>query len=59
MCEFDIVIIKKVFAVSLFEPVFTDEVETVIRDMKNNEPVGSEIPIQIIKKSEFTCELTL
>ena len=30
-----------------------DEVNTVIRDMKNNKYVDSEISIQILKESEF------
>ena len=31
-----------------------DDVKTVIRDLKNNKPAGGEIPIQILKESEFT-----
>ena len=38
-----------------FQPVFMEEIKTVIRDMKNNKSVGSEIPIQISK--EFTFEI--
>ena len=38
-----------VFAVSLFSQFFMDEVKTVIRDMKNNKSLGSDIPIQILK----------
>ena len=34
-----------------------EEVKTVIRDMKNNKSVGGEIPIQILKESEFTFEI--
>ena len=34
-----------------------EEIKTVIRDMKNNKSVGSEIPIQISKESEFTFEI--
>ena len=33
-----------------------DEVKTVIQDMKNKKSVGGEIPIQILKESEFTFE---
>ena len=33
------------------------EVKTVTRDMKNNKSVGGEIPIQILKESEFTFEI--
>ena len=31
-----------------------DDVKTVIRDLKNNKSAGGEIPIQILKESEFT-----
>ena len=31
----------------------------VIRDMKNNKSVGSEIPTQILKESEFTFEILI
>ena len=34
-----------------------DEVKTVIQDMKNKKSVGGEIPIQILKESEFTFEI--
>ena len=34
-----------------------DEVKAVIRDMKNNKSVRGEIPIQILKESEFTFEI--
>ena len=34
-----------------------EEVKTVIQDMKNNKSVGGEIPIQILKESEFTFEI--
>ena len=40
-----------------FQPVFIEEVKTVIRDMKNNKSVRGEIPIQILKESEFTSEI--
>ena len=40
-----------------FQPVFVDEVKTVIRDMKNNKSMGGEIHIQILKESEFTFEI--
>ena len=40
-----------------FQPVFMEEVKTVIRDMKNNKSVGGEIPIQILKESEFTFKV--
>ena len=33
-----------------------DDVKTVIQDLKNNKSVGGEIPIQILKESEFTFE---
>ena len=39
-----------------FQPVCVDDVKTVIQDLKNNKSVGSEIPIQILKESEFTFE---
>ena len=41
-----------------FQPVFMEEVKAVIGDMKNNKSVGSEIPIQILKESEFTLEIS-
>ena len=37
-------------------PVTTDEVKKVITDLKTNKSVGGEIPIQILKDSEFTFE---
>ena len=40
-----------------FQPVFMDEVRTVIQDTKNNKSVGGEIPIQILKESKFTFEI--
>ena len=40
-----------------FQPGFMEEIKTVIRDMKNNKSVGAEIPIQILKESEFTFEI--
>ena len=40
-----------------FQPVFMEEVKTVTRDMKNNKSVGGEIPIQMLKESEFTFEI--
>ena len=40
-----------------FQPVFMDEVKTVIQDMKNNKSMGGEIPIQILKESELTFEI--
>ena len=39
-----------------FRPVTTDEVKKVIKDLKTNKSVGGEIPIQILKESEFTFE---
>ena len=35
-----------------FQPVFMEEVKTVIRDIKNNKSVGGEILFQILKESE-------
>ena len=37
-----------------FQPVSVDDVKTVIRDLKNNKSAGKEIPIHILKESEFT-----
>ena len=34
-----------------------DEVKIVIRDTENNKSVGGEIPIQILKESEFTFDI--
>ena len=34
-----------------------NDVKTVIKDLKNNKSVGGEIPIQILKESEFTFEI--
>ena len=39
-----------------FQPVCVDDVKTVIQDLKNNKLVDREIPIQILKESEFTFE---
>ena len=39
-----------------FQPVCVDDVKAVIQDLKNNKLVGGEIPIQILKESEFTFE---
>ena len=39
-----------------FRPVTTDEVKKVIKDLKTNKSVDKEIPIQILKESEFTLE---
>ena len=39
-----------------FRPVTTDEVKKVIKDLKTNKSVGGEIPIQILKESEFTFQ---
>ena len=39
-----------------FHPVTTDEVKKVIKDLTTNKSVGGEIPIQILKGSEFTFE---
>ena len=39
-----------------FRPVTKDEVKKVIKDLKTNKSVGGEIPIQILKESEFTFE---
>ena len=39
-----------------FRPVTTDEVKKVIKDLKTNKSVGEEIPMQILKESEFTFE---
>ena len=36
--------------------VTTDEAKKVIKDLKTNKSVGGEIPIQILKESEFTFE---
>ena len=40
-----------------FRPVYIKEVKTVTQDMKNNKSVSSEIPIQILKESEFTFQI--
>ena len=40
-----------------FHPVSVDDVKTVIRDLKNNKSAGGEIPIQILKESEFTFRI--
>ena len=39
-----------------FRPVTTDEVKKVIKDLKTNKSAGGEIPIQILKESEYTFE---
>ena len=39
-----------------FCPVTTDEIKKVIKDVKTNKYVGGEIPIQILKESEYTFE---
>ena len=40
----------------MFRPLNTDEVKKVIKDLKTNKSEGGEIPIQILKESEFTFE---
>ena len=40
-----------------FQLIFLNEVKTVNGDMKNNKSVDSDIPIQILKESEFTFEI--
>ena len=39
-----------------FCPVTADEVKKVIKHLKTNKSVGGEIPLQILKESEFTFE---
>ena len=39
-----------------FRQVTTDEIKKVIKDLKTSKSVGGEIPIQILKESEFTFE---
>ena len=39
-----------------FLPVTTNEAKKIIKDLKTNKSVGGEIPIQILKESEFTFE---
>ena len=39
-----------------FRPVTTDEVKKVIKDLKTNKSAVGEIPVQILKESEFTFE---
>ena len=39
-----------------FQPDFVDDVKIVIQDLKNNKSVGGEIPIHILKESEFIFE---
>ena len=41
----------------LFQPVCVDDVKTVTQDLKDNKSVAGEIPIQILKESEFTFEI--
>ena len=40
-----------------FQPVCVDDVKTVTQDLKDNKSVAGEIPIQILKESEFTFEI--
>ena len=39
-----------------FLPVTTNEAKKIIKDLKTNKSVGGEIPIQILKESQFTFE---
>ena len=39
-----------------FRPVTTDEVKKVIKNLKTNKSVGGDVPMQILKESEFTFE---
>ena len=39
-----------------FRPITTNEVKKVIKDLKTNKSIVGEIPIQILKESEFTFE---
>ena len=47
-----------VFHIYYFQPVYMDDVKTLIRDMKNKRIVANpdygEIPIQMLKENEFT-----
>ena len=40
-----------------FQSGVLEETKRVIRDIKNNKSVGTKIPIQILKESEFTFEI--
>ena len=40
-----------------FQPVSTDEVKKIIKNLKNSKSLGGEIPTKILKKSEFTLEI--
>ena len=39
-----------------FQSICVDDIKTVIQDFKNNKSVGGEIPIQILKESQFAFE---
>ena len=52
--------IKQNFKVSKtfsFEPVSKDEVEKIIKDLKNSKSVWGEIPTKIFKECDFTFEI--
>ena len=52
--------IKQNFKVSKtfsFEPVSKDEVEKIIKDLKNSKSVGGEIPTKTFKECDFMFEI--
>ena len=42
-----------------FRPVSVEEVKMIIRDLKTNKAVGSEIPTKILIECEFTFDVLL
>ena len=40
-----------------FQPVWVEDVKTIVRDLKSNKSAGGEIPMQILKESEFTFRI--
>ena len=54
-----IVKIKKHFKINTtfsFSPTSKDEIVAIIKDLQNNKAAGGEIPLNILKKSNFTFD---
>ena len=54
-----IVKIKKYFKINTtfsFSPTSKDEIVAIIKDLQNNKATGGEIPLKILKKSNFTFD---
>ena len=39
-----------------FSPISKDEIVAIIKDLQNNKTAGGEIPLNVLKKSDFTFD---